>query len=76
MEDALGEYLYYPAAFLVCVNILLFTATCVKLCMFGRGPTVRTRKTDARGEWYVWFIAKLLDSFLYSSAKYVILDIV
>lgn len=53
LEDSIGEYVYYPAGFLLCVNTVLFTATCVKLCMYGRGTTARARKNnDAFGEWY------------------------
>jgi len=56
VEAYLGEYLYYPAAVLLFVNVSLFAATCIKLCMYGRGPAIRTKKNDPFGEWYAIFL--------------------
>lgn len=69
VESSLGEYIYYPAGFLLFVNICLFTATCVKLCMYGRARNIRARKcNDQFGEWYDY------DYYYGFITKYYILD--
>ncbi|CAL8093003.1 unnamed protein product [Orchesella dallaii] len=55
LEANLGEYLYYPGAVLICINVSLFAATCLKLCMYRGGPGSRTKKNDPFGECFSRF---------------------